>query len=193
MDAIELLGDVLDIIAAAEHQFAQTPSHHAYYDARFKAVEQAIALAQQTSPVCGDEGWQPIETAPKDGTRPLLGFADGVQFTMLFKLGWVGEGIEKGWHAWAYGLLCRKPDGSFFRVSPTHWRPLPEPPRLTSTTKPVCGDEVTERLEAICRLIERRAPDGDDSVLFDASVADQHAADVRNILTRLTSTTRTDR
>lgn len=38
---IERLGDVLDIIAAAEHQFARTPEHHDYYSARHKAVSQA--------------------------------------------------------------------------------------------------------------------------------------------------------
>ncbi len=44
------------------------------------------------------------------------------------------------------------------------------------------SDLLAMRLEAICRLIERRAPDGDDRVLLDEEVADLLAADIRALL-----------
>lgn len=79
--------------------------------------------------------WMPIETAPKDGTGPLLGFADGVQFTMIWRLpgwfGWAGfqPRSEGGWVAHAYGLICYTGSGRLIELKPTHWMPLPEPPK----------------------------------------------------------------
>lgn len=63
--------------------------------------------------------WQPIETAPKDGTEILL--SDGACVSIG---GWlsrqdVGDecpfGTDPGW--WA--VACH---------NPTHWMPLPDPP-----------------------------------------------------------------
>lgn len=56
--------------------------------------------------------WQPIETAPKDGTQILLG-----------KVG--GSMIVGFWNGYAWD------DGDFdSNVSwPSHWMPLPEPPK----------------------------------------------------------------
>lgn len=65
--------------------------------------------------------WQPIETAPKDETRVLLGRAGVPSLHTAFWRGGV-------WHC---GNL------SYFN-NPTHWMPLPAPPvasheRLTHT------------------------------------------------------------
>lgn len=65
--------------------------------------------------VLAERTWQPIETAPKDGTRLLLyGFPDGA-FT--------GE--------WEFDSWRMEP--GFEAVDrdrwPTHWMPLPEAPR----------------------------------------------------------------
>ena len=38
---VEMLGDVLDLIAAAESEFARTDKHHAFYGERHAAVQQA--------------------------------------------------------------------------------------------------------------------------------------------------------
>lgn len=61
------------------------------------------------------DGWQPIATAPRDGT-PLLGFiptyyqGKGGQTIIV----WVGD-------AWW--------DGHAFKTAPNHWQPLPAPPK----------------------------------------------------------------
>lgn len=82
--------------------------------------------------------WQPIETAPKDGTRILCYFPD--EFAMhnnlfaeerkkmnqeMFKI------LTVAWNYYGWEL---DPDGSTeFRYTiegkPTHWMPLPEAPK----------------------------------------------------------------
>ena len=59
--------------------------------------------------------WQPIETAPRDGTPVDLFHKDGFRLTDEW---WVYE--EDGEGFWS-GSLC--PDSEF-----THWMPLPNPP-----------------------------------------------------------------
>lgn len=59
--------------------------------------------------------WMPIESAPKDGETRVLGweptyFRDkGAVIVMMW--------VEDSW--W---------DNAAWKVQPTHWRPLPEPP-----------------------------------------------------------------
>jgi len=60
--------------------------------------------------------WQPIETAPKDGTSILIATnadADGVVIARWFK----------------YNGLAAFRDGDADPHSPTHWMPLPNPPK----------------------------------------------------------------
>lgn len=55
--------------------------------------------------------WQPIETAPKEGALVLL---------------WIEGGVEIGfWNGKTWD------DGNFYDDigTPTHWMPLPEPPK----------------------------------------------------------------
>jgi hypothetical protein len=66
--------------------------------------------------------WRNIKTAPTDGTRIILGLT-----TAAGK--WVGEGYcdpdGNGWFV-ANTHHTDATDGS---ISPTHWQPLPEPPK----------------------------------------------------------------
>jgi hypothetical protein len=59
------------------------------------------------------DGWQPIETAPRDGRAEILVFAnDGNMFVAIYSplnQGFVDTMMGNG-------------------LSPTHWMPLPEPP-----------------------------------------------------------------
>ena len=54
-------------------------------------------------------GWQPIDTAPKDGTAVLLSNGGGLPVI----------GDRSGNHGWTFRA------GVF---QPTHWMPLPSPP-----------------------------------------------------------------
>jgi Protein of unknown function (DUF551) len=69
--------------------------------------------------------WQPIETAPKDGTHILLANKAGVsqggwQSDMDHGADWEGQIGMAGW--W-------RTDGSDWQN--THWMPLPPPPTST--------------------------------------------------------------
>lgn len=66
------------------------------------------------------ERWQPIDTAPKDGTRILAWVKGRPLDDNRCIVEWVevaGEG------QWAIS------DNKWFRLHPTHWMPLPEPPK----------------------------------------------------------------
>ena len=65
--------------------------------------------------------WQPIKTAPRDGTNVLLVNRKGNIATGL----WQGRGVMEGW--WLRG---GNGPNTFFNEhhGPTHWMPLPAPP-----------------------------------------------------------------
>ena len=65
--------------------------------------------------------WQPIETAPTDGTHVLLfipRYAMG-RLPYVMVQGWNLAADRRGWRAHYAGGI----------VEPTHWMPLPEPPQ----------------------------------------------------------------
>lgn len=73
-----------------------------------------------------EQGWQPIETAPKDG--PILVAQDGEQAVVE----WM-TALEDGAGDW---IIWRRvgPDALAVRMpKPTHWRPLPAPPAGEAT------------------------------------------------------------
>ena len=86
------------------------------YDVVWKQLPVSIALVPSAAP-----GWQPIETAPKDGTRLILGFA-------LAESSWVGEGYYHVGDCNWYEANTDPTDSWSDSCSPTHWRPLPAPP-----------------------------------------------------------------
>lgn len=67
------------------------------------------------------DGWQKIESAPKDGTNVLLVNRNGNMATGL----WQGTGASEGW--WIRGGAA---PNVFFNGhhGPTHWMPLPDAP-----------------------------------------------------------------
>lgn len=66
-----------------------------------------------------EQVWQPIETAPKDGTSILVAAPGGV----VTEASWSSR--DNGWFD-AYGLREDPWEGN--KLHPTHWMPLPEPP-----------------------------------------------------------------
>ena len=66
--------------------------------------------------------WQPIETAPKDGTAVLLNCP-----TFYF-----GAGVYLGWWDGSLFQVCTEgaSEHPYSDDGATHWRPLPEAPAL---------------------------------------------------------------
>ncbi len=62
--------------------------------------------------------WQPIKTAPKDGTAILLAYKE------LCGSGYWWQNSSKTREHWVW-------DG-WPRMAPTHWMPLPKPPNVKS-------------------------------------------------------------
>jgi hypothetical protein len=60
--------------------------------------------------------WQPIETAPKDGTDILV-WMFGNSMAVVF----YDDNLDHPWHTM---------DGpAYHKEAPTHWMPVPEPPK----------------------------------------------------------------
>jgi hypothetical protein len=76
--------------------------------------------------------WEPIETAPKDGTRVLLYYPNYPQKE------WVGRYFKN--ETYNFGNLVRKSEGwhtgadrlatMVGECEPSHWVPLPSPPTV---------------------------------------------------------------
>jgi len=60
--------------------------------------------------------WKPIASAPRDGTEILVGLHDG----SVAVVWWGRYGREIGWT-----------DGDYLMTWPSHWMPLPPPPKAT--------------------------------------------------------------
>lgn len=89
--------------------------------------------------------WQPMETAPLDGTVILI-----ARMRLPDTPGWVHVAywgrFEGGGGTRDYPWICIKEKGRTGRwggMSPTHWMPLPNPP-----IKPVHGRAMTAWLKA---------------------------------------------
>lgn len=66
--------------------------------------------------------WQPIETAPKDGTE-ILGYACGKMTTVYWNVDQYDIDLGGYWTLVIPGAWAE--DGEW---NPTHWQPLPGPP-----------------------------------------------------------------
>lgn len=78
-------------------------------DVDHEAMRAAIAVANAAA-------WQAIDTAPKDGT-PILVCISGAQY-------WPDKAEYRTGFGWVYP--CQKHGPS---LPPTHWQPLPTPPK----------------------------------------------------------------
>jgi hypothetical protein len=72
--------------------------------------------------------WQPIETAPKDGTRIILFLPSRYSFPAMVTIGLWFEDFLPGRNGWSY---CEVDEiGQFIEEPITHWMPLPPPPEV---------------------------------------------------------------
>jgi hypothetical protein len=88
-------------------------------DALARAAIEALRQPASPEQIAEGEGWQPIETAPKDGTKFDAWVPDafgGRRMTEL-SFNWRGQLRQ-------HGLLS----AADLPRWPTHWRPLPSPP-----------------------------------------------------------------
>ncbi len=65
--------------------------------------------------------WQPIATAPKDGTVILI-YGDEAMTTAYWRH--IQMGRDGYWALWCAGSYAEDDE-----VNATHWMPLPEPPK----------------------------------------------------------------
>jgi hypothetical protein len=103
-----------DIAVVSEGRFI-SPKIQNYYKIWNNQQTKITELESQVEALRKDAEWQPIETAPKDGTRLLLIIDHGEHGDKI----WTGLWAD-GW-AVSYG----KPENA-----PTHWKPLPQPPAI---------------------------------------------------------------
>lgn len=98
------------------------PAHHMH-----DGLDYAISLLDGHVLI---QGWQPIETAPKDGTRILVWSDELYQKPYI---AWYGE--DSGFHELPPGYEWLTGDGDsnsygyyYTPCKPTHWMPLPDAP-----------------------------------------------------------------
>jgi hypothetical protein len=95
-------------------------------------LERERMMASARAAIAAMHGWQPIETAPKDGTQ-ILAFAKGYGSDFYGVCQWAEADPDfprtvSGWF-WS------------FAIRPTYWQPLPAPP---SPDRDRVGDEEHE-------------------------------------------------
>jgi hypothetical protein len=95
-------------------------------------LDRAIALLSASSGEdaamldrLSDNSWQPISTAPRDGSVVML-YWPTLSITNYPAVGF-HHGDEYGWSL---------QDRDYGEVIPTHWRPLPAPPPIPTPTEP---------------------------------------------------------
>lgn len=121
-------------------------SHNDYADSMREAADHIEALERQLAELRKAERrapeWQPIETAPKDGTRIMLGRAENDDQPGISTVGWWQEAIEDGidymggdagfvdcdFQAFCPGRSFGVPSQRYAATQPTHWMPLPASP-----------------------------------------------------------------
>ena len=67
--------------------------------------------------------WQPIETAPRDGTA-VLGYIPSKRGAYLARQ----DVVPIHWSGWGGGVWDNSTSGHHIVEEVTHWMPLPEPP-----------------------------------------------------------------
>ena len=107
--------EVWDQLNELRTQLTKTEQLWQVAQGRCDGLEEKLAKAEQRV-----AEWQPIETAPKDGTV-FLGYKLG-QFRECYKV------PRDDCDMWCFGGVSGA-DDLFPNIKPTHWMPLPTPPK----------------------------------------------------------------
>ena len=124
LDAMEHMANTLNNMDAVDED------EDAQHDAAFEAVRAAIA-ALQAEP----QGWMPIETAPKDGRSMLLGYPNRAGKWRTVRGQWFSDAEiaetweEEGAEGWYETSVECEDLPNCWSIEPTHWMPLPTPPK----------------------------------------------------------------
>lgn len=92
-----------------------------------KICDMALAYLDTLADSKTPRGWQPIETAPRDGTMIIGLWPDGFSKSgrrIVDLTRYVSD-------QWEHGYYCTG-EGSYRYEAPTHWQPLPSPPTLSA-------------------------------------------------------------
>lgn len=87
-------------------------------------IATALREIEQTARAEGERAWQPIETAPRDGTRILLRETDDEM--------WVGHWDTSPWVTGVGAWITLENRSDTYEIAATHWQPLPTPPAPTA-------------------------------------------------------------
>jgi hypothetical protein len=107
------------------------------YDPELLDVLSEAAAALEAA---REDGWQPIETAPRDGSRILAmirwSWSDGTDGEAQDVIYW-----HTGGKFWACGTPMNYVQGLDEGVEPTHWRPLPAPSAIDAAMEKENGND----------------------------------------------------
>lgn len=102
--------------------------------------------------------WRPIETAPKDGTICLIGWASSEWYV---RTAWWDAEFDSEWDdeandakpigAWTAGVVASWGDEKTQSYNPTHWMPLPNPPNDGGDTAP--PDDSAEKIARLVKAL----------------------------------------
>lgn len=79
----------------------------------------------------GEDAWQPIETAPRDGTTVVVHFKGHGAMTVAWEDPW-GDGPEAATWCVTDHKHGPYPVRGYRTGDDTHWRPLPAPPAIAA-------------------------------------------------------------
>lgn len=107
------------------------PAHGPVSEATGRLTEiDRLNAALSTAPA-PPQGWQPIATAPKDGT-PIIIHTEG---GLIGEARWQGEGSDEGWW-WAGTDPGDYHSSRIEEYEVAHWMPLPAPPSAPTGETP---------------------------------------------------------
>ncbi len=122
----------------------------------YTAVSEQPTPCEAVSPAT--QGWSGIESAPRDGTRVLLWMDGSIYFGSWFN--------NKAYPTISRWKVEVPPS---WQDQPTHWLPLPSPPKNSAEGHPDCGcthwtPEHVEHTKAACKeIIEFMCPEASKS------------------------------
>lgn len=108
-----------------------TPPHLDIAMLLLGAADAFDAQAAEIARLNAIQAWQPIETAPRDGTAILLGSSDGAwiaKYDPVYPSGYRPK------NPWFSLMLNHDHMGRMPNTKPTHWMPLPAAPDALQET-----------------------------------------------------------